>query len=204
MNALLLLMSSFAAAPIEPLVDVSELIPDAIVDLRYATADNFMRKQVYPSDARCLLERSAAGHLAQAAAALRAKNFRLRLYDCYRPQQMQWALWKILPKPGFVADPRTGSRHSRGTAVDLTLAHGDGGVVEMPTEYDNFTRAAYHSYEGGSASSRANRNLLRQAMADAGFRRIKMEWWHYEWPGTGRHPLRDEPFTRRDDVDGGR
>jgi zinc D-Ala-D-Ala dipeptidase len=190
----LVVLQLVAQAP-EPLVPVLEVIPDAIVDLRYATADNFMGKQVYPSDARCLLLSRSAERLKQAAQTLRTQGFRLKLYDCYRPHSVQYELWKVLPKPGYVADPKTGSNHNRGGAVDLTLATADGGTVEMPTPYDSFTVAAHHGYDGGTSSSRENRERLKRAMLQAGFKTNRMEWWHYDLPAAAKAPLRNEPFT---------
>lgn len=181
----------------EPLVDVTAVVPDVVVDLRYATSDNFMKKQVYPSDARCLLLSRSASQLQKAANVLREKGYRLKVYDCYRPHSVQWELWKIMPKPGYVADPRTGSNHNRGGAVDLTLATSDGGIVEMPSGYDFFGPAAHHTFTGASAAALANRALLRSTMEDAGFTKNPMEWWHYDVPGASKYPLRDEPFTTK-------
>lgn len=184
-------------APMEPLVEVVQRIPDAVVDLRYATPDNFMGKAVYPPEARCLLLEKSAHQLEAAATVLRAKGFRLRLYDCYRPHHVQWELWKVLPKPGYVADPRTGSNHNRGGAIDLSLVQLDGGAVEMPSPYDFFGPAAHHGCDGGTPAARANREALKAAMTGAGFTINRMEWWHYDLPDAKRFPLRDEPFVAR-------
>lgn len=178
-----------------PLLAVVERIPDAVVDLRYATADNFMGKAVYPPDARCLLLEPSLRRLEVAAATLRAQGYRLRLYDCYRPHAVQWELWKVLPKPGYVADPKKGSNHNRGGAVDLSLVTLDGGAVPMPSPYDFFGPAAHHGFDGGTDEARANRERLKAAMTGAGFTINPMEWWHYDLPDARRFPLRDEPFT---------
>ncbi|MEW5741360.1 MAG: D-alanyl-D-alanine dipeptidase [Myxococcota bacterium] len=193
-----------AAAP-EPLVEVQAQIPDVVVDLRYATPDNFMKKQVYPADARCLLLERSATMLSKAAEALRTKGFRLKLYDCYRPHSVQYELWKVLPVPGYVADPKKGSNHNRGGAVDLTLVTLDGGAVEMPSGYDFFGKAAHHGFKGASAEAAKNRETLREAMEAAGFKKNPMEWWHYDLPDAAKYPLRDEPFVAASDspVDGG-
>ncbi len=191
-----LLTVMLATAP-EPLVDVTTVIPDLIVDLRYATADNIMKKAVYPADARCLLLSGAAQQLLKAADALRKKGFRLKVYDCYRPHSVQYELWKIMPKVGYVADPKTGSNHNRGGAVDLTLAALDGTAVEMPSDYDFFGPAAHHGFTKGTATSLTNRATLRTALEQAGFIKNAMEWWHYELPDAVKSPLRDDPFTPR-------
>lgn len=189
-----LLFVLLAAAP-EPLVEVTALVPDAVVDLRYATRDNFMKRQVYPDGARCLLLRQAAEALRDAAAGLRARGFRLRLYDCYRPRSVQAALWKVMPVRGYVADPKTGSHHNRGAAVDVGLVTLEGRDVPFPSAYDAFGKPAHHAWQGGSVEARAHRELLRAALEAAGLKKNRMEWWHYELPDARRYPLRDEPFT---------
>ncbi|MCI0671883.1 MAG: D-alanyl-D-alanine dipeptidase, partial [Myxococcaceae bacterium] len=179
------------------LVEVRQLIPDVVLDLRYATKANFLGEQVYPDGSRCLLRRDAAERLVRAADALRKRGFRLRVYDCYRPLEVQWKMWRLMPKPGYVADPRKGGNHNRGAAVDLTLATPDGAEVEMPTPFDTFSPAAHHGYQGASEVARRHRELLRDAMEGAGFERNRMEWWHYDLPGARGLPVRDEPLTRR-------
>ncbi len=189
-----LLLSVLVAAAPEPLVEVTTVIPDAVVDLRYATSDNFMKKQVYPPAARCLLLERSARLLVEAAKVLREQGFRLRLYDCYRPHSVQYELWKVMPVPGYVADPKKGSNHNRGGAVDLGLVTLDGGDVEFPSPYDFFGKAAHHGYTAGSRAALRHRDTLRAAMEGAGFKRNPMEWWHYDLPDAAKYPLRDEPF----------
>jgi zinc D-Ala-D-Ala dipeptidase len=176
------------------LVRVKALIPDAVEDLRYATPNNFMGKKVYPDSARCLLLEKSAKMLVQAAEALRKQGFRLRLYDCYRPLSVQWQMWKVFPKPGYVADPKTGSNHNRGGAVDLSLVTREGLDVEMPTPYDTFSSEAHHGFDGGTSLSREHRETLKAAMLAAGFRTNPMEWWHYDIPEPKLHPVLDVPF----------
>jgi zinc D-Ala-D-Ala dipeptidase len=177
------------------LVDVTTAIPDAVLELRYATENNFLGKQVYPKGARCLLRPETVERLQKAAKTLREKGYRILLYDCFRPRSVQWEMWKILPKPGYVADPRKGSHHNRGTAVDLGLATPDGREVEMPTPFDTFSKAAHHGYAGASKEAIRHRELLREAMEGAGFRKNRMEWWHYRLPNAGRFPILDEPLV---------
>lgn len=183
-----------AGAP--PLVDIAQRIPDAVLDLRYATENNFLERKVYPDGARCLLHEDAAAKLETAAKALREKGFRIRLYDCLRPLSVQWEMWKILPRPGYVADPRKGSNHNRGVAVDLTLADAEGREVEMPTGFDTFSKAAHHGYEGASKAAKRHRRILLEAMEAAGFRRNRMEWWHYDLAGAAKYPILDVPLAR--------
>jgi D-alanyl-D-alanine dipeptidase len=177
-------------------VDATELIPDLVLDLRYATDDNFLKRRVYPEDARCMLLPDAARRLKKAADTLRPQGYRLKVYDCYRPRAVQYEMWKIMPQPGYVADPKFGSNHNRGAAVDLTLVTAEGAEVEMPTEFDDFSPSAHHGYKGGSEASRKHREILLKAMEGAGFKRNKMEWWHYDLPGAKKMPVLDVPFTR--------
>ena len=186
-----------AAAP-EPLVEVTTIVPDAVVDLRYATPDNFMKKAVYPPNARCLLLERSAKQLKAAADVLREKGFRLRLYDCYRPHHVQFELWKVMPVPGYVAEPVKGSNHNRGGAVDLGLVTIDGKDVEFPSPYDFFGKAAHHGSAEGTKEAIAHRELLRTTMETAGFKKNPMEWWHYDLPDASKYPLRDEPFAQPD------
>jgi zinc D-Ala-D-Ala dipeptidase len=181
-----------------PLVDATEVIPDLVVDLRYATEDNFLGRKVYPEDARCLLLPDAAARLKQAADSLRPQGYRLKVYDCYRPRAVQYEMWKIMPQPGYVANPKFGSNHNRGAAVDLTLVTREGAEVEMPTKFDDFTPAAHHGYTGGTEASRKHRAVLLKAMEGAGFKRNRMEWWHYDLPGAKKLPVLDVPFTRQE------
>lgn len=188
----LLASTSFAATP---LVEVKQVIPDVVLDLRYATGQNFLGRKVYPDGARCLLRKETVERLDVVAKALRKQGLRLRLYDCYRPRAVQWEMWAILPKPGYVADPRKGSNHNRGTAVDLTLADAAGKELEMPTGFDSFEKAAHHGYAGAPQSAIRHRELLREAMEAAGFVKNRMEWWHYDLPRATKFPVLDEPLV---------
>ncbi|HET9449909.1 MAG TPA: D-alanyl-D-alanine dipeptidase [Aggregicoccus sp.] len=194
---LALWLGAAPAAPLveAPLVEARSQVKDLVVDLRYATKDNFLKRAVYPANARCLLLPQAAERLAQAARLLRAQGFRLKVYDCYRPRAVQWEMWKLYPRPGYVADPRKGSNHNRGAAVDLTLVTEGGEAVEMPTPFDTFTRAAHQGYAGGSAQSRANRERLRAAMEASGFKPNRMEWWHFDLPAATKLPVLDLSFS---------
>lgn len=177
------------------LLDAHVVIPDAIVDLRYATHDNFTHQQLYPSEARCLLLPTTAQRLQQAAQWLRQRGFRLRLYDCYRPRRVQFVLWNIMPVRGYVANPHTGSHHNRGAAVDVALASLDGQPLEFPSPYDFFGREAHHSFMSASPVALTHRAILREAMERAGFIKNPKEWWHYEIPEAKSFPLLDVPLT---------
>ena len=177
------------------LVDASTRVPGLVVDLAYASDDNFLGKAVYPEGARCLLLPGVAERLATVARALEARGFRLKAWDCYRPLHVQWAMWKLVPRKGYVADPHTGSHHNRGAAVDVTLVTLDGLPVDMPTPFDTFGPSAHHGSNAGTPDARAHRELLRQVMVDAGFRPNRMEWWHFDAPERRGAPLLDVPLV---------
>ena len=176
-----------ADAP-DDFVAVDKAIPDAVIDLRYATADNFVGETLYPV-AHCKLRRAVVERLARAAKALRAERRRLLVWDCYRPQSIQAILWKKVPDPRYVADPKVGSKHSRGAAIDVALVDLDGKPVELPTKFDDFTAAA-HRDKALPRSAEARR--LAAAMTEAGFVGLPTEWWHFDAPDA--YPLSDEPL----------
>ncbi|HXX31258.1 MAG TPA: D-alanyl-D-alanine dipeptidase [Myxococcaceae bacterium] len=190
-------LALLAAAPAAPpdLVDAASAVPGLAVDLRYARADNFFGHAFYPPGARCLLLRPVAERLARASAAAARAGYRLKVWDCYRPHAVQWAMWERMPKKGYVADPRTGSHHNRGAAVDVTLILLDGSEVEMPTAFDAFGPAARHGAKASSPEVGGRRDLLRTVMEAAGFRINRAEWWHYEAPEAKGAPLLDVPVT---------
>ncbi len=191
------LLPLLAAAPRSPdLVDVGATIPDATLDLRYATDRNVVRRAMYPGRARCLLLRPVAERLARAAARLRAQGFTLRLWDCYRPISVQRELWRVEPTPGLVADPRTGSNHNRGAAVDVALAGPGGAALELPTDFDAFgPRARAAATAGVSPAARRHRDLLRAALLAEGFRPIRLEWWHFDAPEARAAAVLDAPLA---------
>jgi len=173
------------------MVDVSVLIPDAIIDMRYATENNFLKKKVYGANI-CLLRKRVAHRLKRVADKLRDQKMRIVLWDCYRPYPVQVKMWEIHPVPGEVANPKYGSNHNKGAAVDLTLARNDGSYLEMPTDFDSFTPAAWRNATKGIPKHQLkNRDTLKDAMKAAGFLGIKKEWWHYNTPERRIHPLCD-------------
>ena len=195
---LLLLASPSAgrAAPAAPrLEDVSAAIPDAVIDLRYATARNVTGHALYPPGARCLLQPAVAARLARAADRLRVRGFRLRLYDCYRPLSVQRLLFARESRPGFVADPsRGGSHHNKAAAVDVGLVDLAGADVALPTDFDEFTtRARASAVQGVAPEARAHREALREAMMAAGFVASRSEWWHFSAPEARGSRLLDVP-----------
>jgi D-alanyl-D-alanine dipeptidase len=178
------------------LVEIVALDPTVKLDVRYATANNFLRRPVY-TEGRAFLQREAAQALLRAHRALREKGYGLLVFDAYRPWSVTKLFWDLTPPAhrDFVADPRKGSKHNRGTAVDLTLFDlATGAEVVMPSPYDDFTARAHPGYAGGDPAARARRDLLRAAMEREGFAVEPNEWWHFNWKDWRSYPLLDVPF----------
>lgn len=163
-----------------PVVLAKMFVPTLVEDLRYATANNFLHTAVY-TDNRCWLKKSVANKLAVAAWHLdeRRRGLRLKVWDCFRPREVQEQMWKVMPDARYVADPKKGSRHNTGNAVDLTIVDASGNEVEMPTGFDDFTPRAWPNAPTGSTAA-YHRELLRYIMEQAGFKRLKTEWWHFD------------------------
>ncbi len=163
-----------------PLVRISPS-EDIEVALAYATADNFTGRPVYRAEAGCFLHADSAGLLARTAALARPLGLRLRVLDAFRPAEAQWVLWRHTPDPSFLADPRRGSPHSMGAAVDLTLVEAGGGVpLDMGTAFDAFTPLSHHGNQDIPAAAQRNRHLLMGLMTTAGWDFYRNEWWHYQ------------------------
>lgn len=176
------------------LVDARTRVPTLRVELKYATADNFIGRNVYGDFEGCWLVEDAAAKLKAAAEHL-AKvrpDLRLLAYDCLRPRRVQRIMWDVVKdtkQRSYVANPnsKTGSIHNYGCAIDLTLARGsDGPALDMGTPFDHFGKAAEPRREHAmlregtlSAEAFANRLLLREVMVRAGFLPLDNEWWHF-------------------------
>ena len=177
------------------LIDVRTADPRIVIDMRYASADNFLGEQVYPV-ARCLMLCAVSNGLKRAQDYLQKRGLRLVCLDCYRPLSVQRRMWERVPNARYVADPKTGSDHNRGAAVDVTLADVSGRALEMPTAFDEFSPAAAASYKGDKVESwqQENRDLLQRAMARAGLKGIESEWWHFQLADAKDFPVLDLPL----------
>ena len=161
------------------LVEITSARNDVEIDLVYATEQNFTGKPVYRT-ATCLLHRDGLEALDRAVVLARALGLRFRIFDALRPSEAQWKLWTHSPNPEFLANPRYGSPHSRGIAVDLTLVDRDGQVLDMGTEFDAFTLLSHHGNLNVGAQTQRNRALLLGIMTSAGWDFYRNEWWHYQ------------------------
>ena len=175
--------------PVEPgpfrppeLVEITSLDGGPRLDVRYATANNFIGRPVY-REARVFLQKPAAEALLRAHARLRPLGLGLLLFDGYRPWSVTKLFWDAVSGDQrlFVANPGQGSRHNRGCTIDLSLYHLDTGQeVAMPSAFDEMNEKAYPDYHGGTAQARSMRDLLRQAMEAERFTVHPREWWHFD------------------------
>lgn len=180
--ALILVLWSFnlsrAQVGSEDLIDLSDQLS---LDIRYATQNNFTQEVLYPCG-KCLLKIPAAESLLAADQFFREKGYRLRIFDCYRPFDIQRLMWDRFPNPNYVANPnKNGSVHNRGYAVDLSLETLDGKLLDMGTDYDHFGPEAHWGSSQISTQQQNNRELLREGLQQFGFNPIRTEWWHFSY-----------------------
>jgi len=179
------------------LVELVKLDKTIKLDIRYARTDNFVGRIVYP-EARAFLQRGAAEALVRVHKKLKKQGLGLVIFDGYRPWSVTKLFWEVTPedKRKFVANPATGSRHNRGCAVDLSIYdQKTGDLVEMPSDFDEFTERASPNYKGGSAKQKKNRDLLRSLMEAEGFTVNQNEWWHFDYKDWKEYPIFDIAFS---------
>jgi D-alanyl-D-alanine dipeptidase len=175
-------------------------IPSLRLDIRYARADNFMGRAVYPS-ARAFLQRPVAESLARAHKALAAHGYGILVFDGYRPWSVTKLFWEHASEAqrAFLANPEKGSAHNRGCAVDCSLFElATGREIRMPSEFDEMNESAWSDYAGGTAEERAARDLLIAAMHAEDFRVIRHEWWHFNHALAADYPIYDLAFSAID------
>lgn len=161
--------------------EVRFLDTSIVLDLRYATTNNFVKTQMYDC-ARCFLRPEAAAGIQKAHQFLRKKGYGgLKMLDCYRPRPVQQKLWDKMPDANYVTPPAKGSMHNRGLAVDLTVIDKNGNELDMGTPFDDFSEKAHFDYTKLPKQILENRRLLRSAMEQAGFKGIRTEWWHFSY-----------------------
>ena len=170
------------------LVEIAPPAYAVALELAYATAGNFTGRPIYRR-ALCLLHRDAAEKLARAIEGAAALGLGLKIFDAFRPSEAQWLMWNHTPDPEFLADPRRGSPHSRGVAVDLTLVDREGRALEMGTPFDAFTARSHHGSLAIPPAAQRNRHLLLGLMSAAGWDFYGREWWHYQLFDARRYPL---------------
>ena len=159
-------------------IRLADYSDDFAYDLRYATDNNFLKEQVYEC-AECYTRVKTAKALLAANKDFRKNGVKIKFYDCYRPNSVQYKMWEIVPNPQYVANPVKGSIHNKGGAVDITLVTLDEVALDMGTDFDFFGKRAYHDNLDLPQEILDNRKLLKATMEKYGFWSIRTEWWHY-------------------------
>jgi len=176
------------------LVDVRDINSTIILDIVYATKNNFSGQAVYP-EARCFLRRKTAEKISNVQKELETMGLGLKIWDGYRPRSVQYLFWKILPNPHYVADPAKGSKHNLGSAVDCTLVNKGGKELAMPSAFDEFSQKAHRDYPNASPEATKNRGLLERIMVKHGFSPFYYEWWHFDDNDWEQYDTLDIPFS---------
>jgi D-alanyl-D-alanine dipeptidase len=166
--------------PDSAFVNVTKLDSNFILDIKYATTDNFVQTKMYECG-ECWLRKTAALALVEAQKSLIEKGYRIKLFDCYRPHSVQWQLWNKVPNPQYVANPEKGSMHNRGAAIDLGITDLAGNELDMGSPYDSFSKASHHSYQDLPTEILERRKLLKETMAKHQLKFTTSEWWHYSY-----------------------
>lgn len=180
--------------PLHQLDDLSQAIPGLVLDIRYATADNFTGTAVYPAPF-AYARRPVAAALKKVQDSLSVHGLGLKVYDAYRPYSATVKFYELIRDTAFVADPAKGSRHNRGCAVDVSLVSLEtGNEIPMPSAYDDFSEKAHPEFADLPLEVIRNRELLFGVMRHFGFDPYPSEWWHFDFQGWEAYPLMDIPF----------
>jgi D-alanyl-D-alanine dipeptidase len=174
-------------------VNLKNYSSDFVFDMKYATADNFLKEKVYPCD-ECFLRVKTVKALLEANKSFIEKGFKIKLYDCYRPRAIQKKMWRIVPDANFVANPKKGSIHNRGGAVDISLVDSLGVEVDMGTRFDFFGEEASHNYQNLSDEILSNRRFLKEIMIQHNFKSFDSEWWHYNLKGSNNDEVSNKKW----------
>lgn len=185
----------------QQLIDIQKAVPGIVLDIRYATTNNFTGQAVYPQ-ARAFARKPVVMQLKAIQEELKSQHIGLKIFDAYRPYAVTLRFFEVYPDSTFVANPKKGSRHNRGAAIDLTLIDlKTGKELEMPSKYDEFTERAIPGYQGASPIEKKNRKLLTDIMTRHGFTIYSSEWWHYDFNGWQQFGLMDLSFEQLDQLD---
>jgi zinc D-Ala-D-Ala dipeptidase len=178
------------------MVELLKFIPRIVYDLRYATTNNFMHRQMYiPAPRHTFLRLPAARALAAVQKELNSKGYGLKVFDAYRPYSVTVSFWELIKDERYVANPGKGSGHNRGLAVDVTIIKlKDHCELEMGTGFDNFSDTAHHDFGNLPQAVLLNRKLLKETMEKYGFTKLETEWWHYFWTNDRNYEVLDISF----------
>ena len=180
------------------MAELKTMIPGIQYDLRYATANNFMYRLMYPAGTTTTFLRiPAVKALQKVQKELNQKGYGLKIFDAYRPYSVTVKFWELVKDERFVANPSKGSGHNRGIAVDLTIVILQSGkVLEMGTGFDNFSDTAHHTFTDLPEEILQNRQLLKSTMVKYGFNAYNDEWWHYSFADGAKFEILDIDFKK--------
>ena len=180
------------------MLELKKLIPSIILDLRYATTNNFMQYKLYDKANATYMRKQPAHALIQVQKILNEKGLGIKIFDAYRPYSITKKMWELIHDTRYVANPAQGSGHNRGVSIDLTIINlSTGKELNMGTGFDNFTDSAHHSFTPNfSAEIIANRTLLLTTMLNSGFKKLETEWWHYSWISNKQYDVLDFSFKQ--------
>jgi D-alanyl-D-alanine dipeptidase len=180
--------------PKKELVDLGTFVPGIVLDIRYATTNNFTKEKIY-NLAKAYARRPVAESLRKVQAELNKKGLGIKIFDAYRPYKATVRFYEVYRDTTYVASPYRGSRHNRGCALDLTVIDlKTGEELKMPTEYDSFTKQAWPSTPMKDPVVKANRAMLIEIMERNGFRVNSSEWWHFDFKGWKNYEVLDIDF----------
>jgi len=179
---------------LKKMVELKTIVPNIQYDLRYSTTNNFMGERLYKNGSRTYLRLVVARALARVQQELNEKNLSLKIWDAYRPYSVTERMWEKIKDERYVADPKKGSGHNRGIAVDLTIIDmTTGKELDMGTGFDNFTDTAHQNFKNLSSQILDNRLLLKTVMQKNGFVAMETEWWHFFWNNSDFELLDIDP-----------
>jgi zinc D-Ala-D-Ala dipeptidase len=177
------------------LIDIKKRIPTLILDLKYSTQNNFTKTILYKNVISTYMRMPAAIALQQVQNNLQQKGLGLKVFDAYRPYAATKLMWDLIHDERYVANPKNGSNHNRGLAIDLTIINlKTAQELDMGTGFDNFTDTAHHTFINLPKSVVENRQLLKTTMEQFGFKSFDTEWWHYTWPNDMEYEVLDLKF----------
>jgi D-alanyl-D-alanine dipeptidase len=176
------------------LVEIKSRIPNIVLDIRYATENNFLKKVFY-KEAKAFARLPVVKALQAVQAELNTQGLGVKIYDGYRPYAITVQFYQSFPDSTYVASPWSGSKHNRGCALDMTLVDlKTGNELAMPTPYDSAVKESWADAPVQDSVALKNRELMKAVMAKNGFTVEPSEWWHYNFNGWRDYPLMDMSF----------
>jgi D-alanyl-D-alanine dipeptidase len=176
------------------LVNTRVIFPPLLQEIRYATMCNFTGQILYPFPAT-FVHKDVAAALQKVQEELRREGLCLKIFDGYRPISVQRKMWMSVADERYISDPKKSKgKHTRGTAVDVTLVDQMGNELKMPSAFDDFSGKAHRLSSSWTAEERKNSLKLEAVMKKHNFIPFPFEWWHFDYSGWERYPALDISF----------